>query len=87
MLSVPSSMHQHTHAYSHQCVPDDFTDYGPLIRAWQIPLGIDVPWPSAALRILPDYCWETWGFSFTWGWFWGRCRHLFWSLIEERGRC
>ena len=40
-------MHQHTHPHSHQHVPDDITDYGPLIRAWQILPEIDVPRPSA----------------------------------------
>lgn len=67
MLSVPSSIHQHTHLYSHQHVLDEFTDYGPLIRACQILPEIEVPRPSAVLRILPEYCWETWGFGFTWG--------------------
>lgn len=58
-------MHQHTHPYSHQHVPDDFTDYGLLIRAWQILPEIDVPRPSAVLHILPGYCWETWVFTFS----------------------
>jgi len=45
-------MHQHLHPYSYQHVPDDFTDYGPSIRAWQILPEIDVPMPSAVLLIV-----------------------------------
>lgn len=68
MQSRPSSVHQYTFPYSHQHVLDDFTDYSPLTRAWQILLEINIPRPSA-LCVLPDYCWETWGLGCTWAWF------------------
>lgn len=64
MQSGPS-VHQYTFTCSHQHVLGDFIDYSPLTRAWQILPENNIPRPSA-LCVLPDYCWKTWGFGFTW---------------------
>lgn len=46
MQSGPSSVHQYIFPYSHQHVLDDFTDYSPLTRAWQILPEINFSRPS-----------------------------------------
>lgn len=49
------------HAHTHQHVPDDFTDYASLIRAWKNLPETDTPRPGTVLHILPGCSWEMLG--------------------------